>query len=57
MSEIVYSCSDLLEQYENDLEHADATDYQMLEHRISVLYTLINCGIEFTSLEKLNNIH
>lgn len=57
MCEPLYSCSDLLEQYEDDLEHAGATDYQMLEHRISVLYTLINCGIEFTTLSKLNAIH
>lgn len=56
-SEPVYSCSELLNQYENDLEFASASDFQMLEHRIDVLLTLINCGIEYTALSQLNQIH
>jgi len=55
--EPVYNCSDLLLQYENDLEFASEHDFQMLEHRIEVITSLINCGIDFTSISQLNQIH
>lgn len=55
--EHVYNCSDLLDQYEQDLQHCSEHDFQMLEHRIEVLTHLINCGIDHTSLSQLNQVH
>lgn len=54
--ETVHNCAELIEQYENDLEHT-TSDFQMLQHRIEVLTHLINCGIEYTTISKLNQIH
>lgn len=55
--ETIYNCSDLLAQYEQELETVSKHDYQMLEHRIEVLSALINCGVEYTTIAKLNQIH
>lgn len=55
--EAMYNCNDLLQEYQSYLEHASNADYQMYEHRIDVLISIINCGVEYTTISKLNQIH
>lgn len=55
--EPVYSCSALLNQVEQDLGNAEnAPEFFALQARQSALLSLLNCGIEYTTLSKLNKI-
>jgi len=56
-AEPTYNCDELLQQCEADLEYASSKDFQMLQHRIEVLTHLVNCGIQYTTLAQLNQIH
>ena len=52
-----YSCSELLNQTEQQLNNAeDYAEFDAMSRRHSALLSLLNCGIEFTTLEQLNKI-
>lgn len=52
-----YSCSELVVIAEQDMELAEtAKDFLVAQARHQALISLLNCGIEFTTLNKLNKI-
>lgn len=52
-----YSCSELIVTAEQDMELAEsAKDFLAAQARHEALISLLNCGIEFTTLNKLNKI-